>query len=79
MNKRTIQERIITKSSRLDKIGRDYLLLTLDNEEKIFVFPRKVNNSEWDRLEEGKSYEFTVEEGNNGSNLLISFKALGNE
>ena len=31
----------------------------------------------WTNLTEGKQYEFTVKEGNNGSNLLVDFVEEG--
>jgi hypothetical protein len=53
-------------------------LLKLDKEEAVFVFDNKdLPKNKWTNLEEGKCYEFTVKEGNNGSNLLIDFVVEG--
>ena len=75
-NQRVFEETIITKQTKQDKLGRDYLLLELDNTERIFVFSSKISKEKWSNLEERKKYEFTVEDGNNGSNLLIDFYSL---
>ena len=75
-NQRVFEETIITKQTKQDKLGRDYLLLELDNTERIFVFSSKVSKEKWSNLEESKKYEFTVEDGNNGSNLLVDFYSL---
>ena len=63
------------KLEKTDKNGNEYLILKLENEETIFVFASKINAERWGQLkEEDKEYKFTVEEGNNGSNLLIDFE-----
>ena len=73
-NIRTIKETISQKLEKKDKNGDDYLILKLDNEETIFVFSRKVSEERWNWLEQGKEYNFTVEEGKNGNNLLVDFE-----
>ena len=73
MNNKIIIGNISQKLSKSDKNGNEYLILKLENEEAIFVFSSKVKEERWAGLEEGKEYNFTVEEGNNGSNLLIDF------
>ena len=40
--KRNIKEKIIERKERTDKNGMDYLILGLDNDENVFVFPSKV-------------------------------------
>jgi len=74
MNTRTIKETISQKLEKKDKNGDDYLILKLNNEETIFVFSRKVSEERWNWLEQGKEYNFTVEEGKNGNNLLVDFE-----
>ena len=75
---RIIEEVLREKLTKKDRFGRDYLLLKLDNDEAIFVFPGRVPTSEWTKLTEGKKYSFVVEPGQNGnSNLLLSFEAEG--
>ena len=76
MNQRFIEEKLIAKKVKQDKVGRDYLLLELDNTERIFVFSSKVSKDKWTQLSEGHKYEFAVEEGNMGTNLLIDFASL---
>lgn len=71
---RIIKEIIKQKLEKTDSKGRLYLLLKLENEEVIFVFPSKVNEEKWSGLKEEQIYNFTVEEGNNGSNLLVDFE-----
>jgi len=73
-NIRTIKETISQKWEKKDKNGDDYLILKLNNEETIFVFSRKVSEERWNWLEQGKEYNFTVEEGKNGNNLLVDFE-----
>ncbi|WNE41100.1 MAG: hypothetical protein mread185_000557 [Mycoplasmataceae bacterium] len=73
-NIRIIKETISRKKERKDKNSRDYLILELDNKETLFVFPLKVNEERWNWLEEGKSYNFTVEESKKGGNLLVDFE-----
>ena len=73
-NIRTIKETISQKLEKKDKNGDDYLILKLDNEETIFVFSRKVSEERWNWLEQGKEFNFTVEEGKNGNNLLVDFE-----
>jgi translation elongation factor P/translation initiation factor 5A len=73
-NTRTIKETISQKLEKKDKNGDDYLILKLNNEETIFVFSRKVSEERWNWLEQGKEYNFTVEEGKNGNNLLVDFE-----
>lgn len=75
-NNRTIKGIIKEKLEKTDKNGNEYLILKLENEETIFVFASKVKEERWGGLiEDGQQeYNFTVEEGNNGSNLLIDFE-----
>lgn len=69
--KATIKE----KQIRQGKNGKDYLLLKLDNSEAIFVFHTKdTPESTWPELTEGSEYTFTVKEGLNGSNILVTFE-----
>jgi hypothetical protein len=75
---RTINSTINEKLPKTDRNGKDYLLLKLDNNEVIFVFDNKeLPKDKWTNLSEGKQYEFTVKEGNNGSNLLVDFFSEG--
>ena len=73
-NTKIIEATISTKTLRKDKFNRDYLILKLDNDEKIFVFPSQLNPAQWDYLTEGNNYQFTVKESSQGSNLLVDFK-----
>jgi len=73
-NTKIIKETINQKWEKKDRNGDDYLILKLDNEETIFVFPKKVSEERWNWLEEGKGYNFTIEEGKNGNNLLVDFE-----
>lgn len=69
------KDTINEKQIRQDKNGRDYLLLKLDNQEAIFVFPNQDTPSDrWIELQEGQEYTFTVKEGLNASNILIDFE-----
>ena len=76
---KTINSQIIAKKLKQDKFGKDYLILELENEESIFVFAGKVKKEKWGELKEGQKYEFTIEEGNNGSNLLVDFLSEGDD
>lgn len=69
-----IKETINQKLEKKDKNGDDYLILKLNNEETIFVFSRKVSEDRWNWLEEGKEYNFTVEEGKSSNYLLVDFE-----
>ena len=73
-NNRIIKETINEKWEKRDRNNDDYLILKLNNEETIFVFSRKVSEERWNWLEQGKEYNFTVEEGKNGNNLLVDFE-----
>ena len=73
-NNQIIKETINQKLEKKDKNNDDYLILKLNNEESIFVFPRKVGKERWNWLEIGKEYNFTVEEGKNGNKLLADFE-----
>ena len=79
-NYRTINSTINEKLAKLDRNGKEYLLLKLANEEVVFVFENKdTPKDKWTNLQEGKQYEFTVKEGNNNANLLVDFMAEGEE
>lgn len=68
-------QKIKEKLEKKDKNNNDYLILKLENQETIFVFDSKVKEDRWGGLrEDEQEYNFTVEEGNNGSNLLIDFE-----
>lgn len=73
-NIRIIKNTINQKLAKKDRNGNNYLILKLDNEETIFVFAGKVKEEKWDWLKEGQEYSFTVEEGNNGSNILADYE-----
>ena len=73
-NNQIIKETISQKLEKKDKNNDDYLILKLNNEETIFVFPGKVGKERWNWLEQGKEYNFTVEKGKNDNNLLIDFE-----
>ena len=68
--------RIFRKS---DVNGNNYLILEVDGDNPIFVFPSKVEQVKWDGLKENQGFEFTCEEGRNSNNLLISFKEINDE
>ena len=77
INNKTQRNITAILTEKLDKMDRnlnDYLILKLDNGENIFVFPSKVNKFRWNELNNGKRYIFTVEEGNNGTNILIDYQ-----
>ena len=73
-NIRVIKNTINQKLEKKDRNGNNYLILKLDNEETIFVFAKKVKEEKWDWLKEDQEYSFTVEEGNNGSNILVDYE-----
>jgi len=73
-NTRIIKEIINQKLEKKDKNNADYLILKLNNEEVIFVFPGKISEERWNWLAEGKECTFTVEEGRNGNNILVDFE-----
>ena len=74
-NNQIIKETIRQKLEKRDKNNDDYLILKLNNEETIFVFPGKVSKERWNWLEAGKEYNFTVEKGKNDNNhLLVDFE-----
>jgi cold shock CspA family protein len=70
---RNIKSAILNRKELLDKNNNNYLILELKNGESIFVFHGKVNSERWEWLAEGKEINFTVEEGKNGSNLLVDY------
>ena len=70
---RNIKSTINNRKELSDKNGNNYLLLELENGEVIFVFGGKVNQDRWIWLKEGQEINFTVEEGKNGSNLLVDY------
>jgi len=78
-NTQIIKGTINQKWEKKDKNNNDYLILKLSDEETLFVFPRKVSEERWNWLEEGKEYNFTVEEGRNGNNLLVDFEIEVND
>lgn len=69
--KSTIEERIAKK----DKNSNDYLILSLANGESIFCFPNEEKYN-LDDLSEGHEYDFTVREGRNGANILVTFAVI---
>lgn len=72
---REIEDKILLKSWRKDKNFKDYLILELENGEKIFVFDNsKTPQDNWDFLIEEGKYTFTVKEGKLGINILTEFK-----
>ena len=73
-NTRILKNKINELLEKTDKNGNDYLILKLDNDESVFVFASKVKVERWDGLKQNQEYNFTVEEGNNGSNLLVDFE-----
>ena len=73
-NNKIIKEVINEKWEKRDRNNDDYLILKLNNEEVIFVFPGKVGKERWNWLEEGKEYNLTVEKGKNDNNLLVDFE-----
>ena len=70
---RNIKSTINNRKELLDKNRNNYLILELDNNESIFVFFGKVNPEKWPWLEEGQEINFTVEEGKNGTNVLVDY------
>jgi len=71
---RTIQATINQKKELLDRNSNNYLILELTNGESILVFPGKVNPEKWPSLQEGQTLNFTIEEGKNGTNLLVDYE-----
>ena len=71
---RNIKSTINQRKELLDKNRNNYLILELANDQSILVFSGKVNAERWGWLAEGKEINFTVEEGNNGANLLVDFE-----
>lgn len=66
-------EKKITKQ---DKNNDEYLILNLNNGESIFCFSDPEINL--DELSENGKYDFTVREGRNGANILVSFARIAN-
>ena len=71
MNTRKIKSTIKKRIVKQDKNDNDYLIIELANGESIFCFPSQEVNL--DELSEGQQYEFTVKEGRNSANVLVSF------
>ena len=71
---RNIKSIITNRKELLDRNQNNYLILELDNGESIFVFGGKVNQERWEWLKEGQEINFTVEEGKQGANLLVSYE-----
>ena len=71
---RNIKSIINNRKELLDRNRNNYLILELGNGESIFVFSGKVNPEKWTWLKERQEINFTVEEGNNGANLLVDFE-----
>ena len=73
-NTKIIKAIINQKWEKKDKNNNYFLVLKLNNEEVIFIFPLKISKERWNWLEKGKEYNFTIEEGKNGNNLLVDFE-----
>jgi hypothetical protein len=75
--KRTIIARVEEINYLKDKMMRDYMLLRINTDSPIFVFPSKTGKIEMLRLKIGREYKFIVEEGRNSNNLLLNFEEWG--
>lgn len=78
-NSQIFEATISIKETKKDKYKRNYLLLELENHEKLFVFASKVKSVRWPELEEGKQYEFTCEETDKGTKILLDFVETGSD
>lgn len=57
-----ITAKIIDRKELVDRNINPYLILTLDNDKTIYVFPSKVKENKWNRLVVDMTYDFTIEE-----------------
>jgi hypothetical protein len=75
---RQIKDKILLKSNKEDKNGRDFLILELEQGETMFVFHNQdTPETSWTDLEEEQEYLFTIKEGNRiGSNILVGFERI---
>ena len=71
---RTIIARIEERKFLKDKYAKDYMFLSINNDNPIFVFPTKIEQLKWNSLKEGSEYKFTVEEGKGSNNILVGFE-----
>ena len=71
---RNITAIINEKQEKTDRNLNDCLVLKLANNETILVFPSKVKQIHWTDFKKGKRYLFTVEEGKEGTNVLINYQ-----
>ena len=71
---REIKSTILKINFNKDKNLKDFLVLKVDNDSNILVFPNKINQLEWITLKVGKTYQFTLEEGKKKKiNILTKF------
>ena len=71
---RLINSIITNRKELLDKYQNRYLILELESGESIFVFSGKIKEERWSWLQGDNKIDFTVEEGKNGSNILVDFQ-----
>lgn len=69
----TLEDKIIERVERIDKNGRTYLIVRLENGGSIFVFDSLVSENDWKDFQVGREYSFTTKEGKNGNKLLVEF------
>jgi len=72
----TFEDKISERVERVDKNGRTYLIVRLENGGSIFVFDSLVSESNWKDFQVGQEYSFTTKEGKNGNKLLVEFSPL---
>lgn len=74
MLSREITCQIVDITEKKDKNGNYYLILEVDNDGDVFVFPSKIDQETWKELRKGITYQLVLEEGKGGLNLLVGFE-----
>jgi ERF superfamily len=75
----TPQARVVITNikTKFDKNNNQYLLLETDTlANNVFVFPYKVADSRWPELSKDKTYQFNLEESENGLLVLVDFSEV---
>jgi len=70
---RQIITRIDKVHTQKDKNGNSYLILEVDSDSDVFVFPWKLDPSFWVELTPNRTLGLTLEMGRHGTNVLIAF------
>lgn len=73
VNQREIKSLILEVKKLVDRNLRDYLVLSLEDLNGVFVFHPQVAEHRWGDLTEGKEYVFTIAENEKGYKNLLDF------